>query len=156
MAAGEGRAPQGLRELKKLAEATFFRAWNEIPLHRRAQIMAEGFSIDPMLAAFDALLDGPLPAPPGTGAEPPKNELDLHLLAWAVSNCHTLALRRLRQFSPDAEWWQHVQRICEKAGARSQGVLRASVPREMTEGARDGRPPVATRGVGRANAVRDR
>jgi len=29
----------------------------------------------------------------------------------------------------------HVLRICEKAGARSQGVLRASVPTEMTEGA---------------------
>jgi len=61
-------------------------------------------------------------------------ELDVHLLAWAVSNCHTLARRRLRAQSADVEWWQHVLRICEKAGAKSPGVLRAAVPIEITEG----------------------
>ena len=71
-------------------------------------------------------------------AEPPKAPAlispDVHLLAWAVTNCHTLARRRLHRQSQDAEWWQHVQRICEKAGARSAGVLRASVPTEITDG----------------------
>ena len=61
-------------------------------------------------------------------------EPDAHLLAWAVSNCHTLARRRLNAHSADTEWWQHVIRICEKAGAKSPGVLRAAVPTEITDG----------------------
>ena len=70
-----------------------------------------------------------LPAP----AEPP----DVQLLAWAVTNCHTLARRALTRTPPafDREKWEHVLRICEKAGARSQGVLRAALPTEITEGA---------------------
>jgi hypothetical protein len=60
----------------------------------------------------------------------------VQLLAWAVVNCHTLAKRALARSTSvyDREKWEHVLRICEKAGARSQGVLRASVPTEMTEG----------------------
>lgn len=64
-------------------------------------------------------------------AAPP--EVDVQLLAWAVSNCHTLARRRIRA-GVDLEYWEHVQRICEKVGARSKGVLRASLPTEITEG----------------------
>jgi len=60
--------------------------------------------------------------------------VDVQLLAWAVSNFHTLARRRLAAGSVDAEWWGHVLRICEKAGARSLGVLRASVPTKITDG----------------------
>jgi hypothetical protein len=56
------------------------------------------------------------------------------LLAWAVSNCHILARRRLKAGSVDAEWWSHVVRICEKAGAESAGVLRAALPRQITDG----------------------
>ena len=56
------------------------------------------------------------------------------LLAWAVTNCHTLARRRMVAGSADMEWWGHVLRICEKAGARSAGILRAGLPTEMTEG----------------------
>lgn len=61
---------------------------------------------------------------------------EIRLLAWAVSNCHTLARRRLRPAaaSSDTEWWQHILRICEKAGARSEGILRASLPTEITNG----------------------
>lgn len=67
--------------------------------------------------------------------------VDVQLLAWAVSNCHTLArreLNRLRPYvNPDTlaiERWEHVLRICEKAGAQSEGVLRAAVPTEITGG----------------------
>lgn len=69
-------------------------------------------------------------------ADPSGTPADLQLLAWAVVNCHMLARRALaRSTSPyDREKWEHVLRICEKAGARSQGVLRASLPAEMTEG----------------------
>lgn len=60
----------------------------------------------------------------------------VQLLAWAVSNCHTLARRALAYSVSvyDREKWEHVLRICEKAGARSTGVLRASLPTEITEG----------------------
>lgn len=67
-------------------------------------------------------------------------EPDLQLLAWAVSNCHTLALREIRRLEKGGallqmiDRWKHVQRICEKAGARSKGVLRASLPTEITDG----------------------
>lgn len=71
---------------------------------------------------------------------PPKVEPDVHLLAWAVSNCYMLARRRIAKQTTDEEWWQHVLRICEKAGATSQGVLRAAVPREITEGSRAALP----------------
>lgn len=71
----------------------------------------------------------------------PSSEVDVQLLAWAVSNCHTLARRELNRFRPygtpdtlTIERWEHIIRICEKAGARSQGVLRAAVPTEITEG----------------------
>jgi hypothetical protein len=61
---------------------------------------------------------------------------DVQLLAWAVVNCHTLARRALARTTSayDREKWEHVLRICEKAGARSQGILRASVPTEITGG----------------------
>ncbi len=61
----------------------------------------------------------------------------VQLLAWAVTNCHTLARRALASSTSvwDREKWEHVLRICEKAGARSQGVLRAALPTEITEGA---------------------
>lgn len=63
-------------------------------------------------------------------------EVDVQLLAWAVTNCHMLARRALAHTASvyDREKWEHVQRICEKAGARSSGVLRASLPTEITEG----------------------
>jgi hypothetical protein len=90
-------------------------------------------------------------APTGSTAEQgqgvqssPAPDVDVQLLAWAVSNCHTLARRRLnalRQRVPldallEKEFvsWDHVLRICAKAGARSAGVLRASVPTEITGG----------------------
>jgi hypothetical protein len=81
--------------------------------------------------ALDRWLDS-LPAVP-----PPDDRLDTQLLAWTVVNCHMLARRALaRSHSAyDREKWEHVLRICEKAGARSQGVLRASLPTEITEGA---------------------
>lgn len=77
---------------------------------------------------------------------------EIRLLAWAVSNCHTLARRRIYALdklsgltrdrvdgpvlvTQEWEFWRHVQRICEKAGARSAGVLRASLPTEITDGA---------------------
>lgn len=61
----------------------------------------------------------------------------IQLLAWAIGNCHMLARRALAKTTSafDREKWEHVLRICEKAGARSEGVLRASLPTEMTEGA---------------------
>jgi hypothetical protein len=75
----------------------------------------------------------------------------VQLLAWAVTNCHTLARRALARTVSvyDREKWEHVLRICEKAGARSAGVLRASVPTELTEGeglaaARSALPPLQT------------
>lgn len=77
----------------------------------------------------------------GTGfvhqAASPLSPDQIQLLAWAVSNCHTLARRALRHSTSayDREKWEHVLRICEKAGAKSQGVLRASLPTELTEGA---------------------
>lgn len=78
------------------------------------------------------------------GAEPPQ-DVDVQLLAWAVSNCHTLARRELNRLRPYVvpdtlaiERWEHVLRICEKAGARSKGVLRASLPTEITDGGSDG------------------
>lgn len=83
-------------------------------------------------------------------------EVDVQLLAWAVSNCHMLARRRLNALdklgdsqplsflNQEREFWQHVQRICEKAGAKSAGVLRASVPRDITDGA--GETPVQPSG----------
>lgn len=65
-----------------------------------------------------------------------QDDLDAQLLAWAVSNCHTLARRALAHTTSgyDREKWEHVLRICEKAGARSAGVLRASLPTEITDG----------------------
>jgi hypothetical protein len=62
-----------------------------------------------------------------------EKSVNVQLLAWAVTNCHMLARRRIRA-GVDLEYWEHVQRICEKAGARSKGVLRASLPTEITEG----------------------
>lgn len=86
-------------------------------------------------------------APPDFGPE------QIQLLASAVVNCHMLARRRINALSQrqplsallekELESWQHVLRICEKAGARSQGVLRASVPTEITEGSQ---PPALTGG----------
>ncbi len=72
----------------------------------------------------------------------------VQLLAWAVGNCHMLARRALaRTMSAfDREKWEHVLRICEKAGARSQGVLRASLPTELTEGSPLGNPPQPAKG----------
>lgn len=71
-------------------------------------------------------------------AVPPQlDESEVQLLAWAVTNCHMLARRALARSTSafDREKWEHVLRITEKAGARSQGVLRAALPTEMTEGA---------------------
>ncbi len=81
----------------------------------------------------------------------------VQLLAWAVSNCHTLARRRLNvlgRLQPpltallqlELESWEHVQRICEKAGASSKGVLRAALPTEVTYGSEavSPSPPAAT------------
>jgi hypothetical protein len=59
---------------------------------------------------------------------------NVQMLAWAVSNLHMLARRRINAASPDAEWWSKVLAVCEKAGARSHGVLRLGVPTEITEG----------------------
>src|SRR5882757_6384550 len=76
----------------------------------------------------------------GVRLPPPRTEVDVQLLAWAVSNCHTLARREINRLEKGGallqmiERWQHVLRICEKAGARSKGVLRASLPTEITEG----------------------
>lgn len=80
------------------------------------------------------------------GAEP--TAADVQLLAWAVVNSHTLARRALARTTSvyDREKWQHVLRICEKAGARSEGILRASLPTQMTEGAeREKEPPQCAR-----------
>lgn len=77
-------------------------------------------------------------------AASPLSPDQIQLLAWAVSNCHILARRALRHSTSvdDREKWEHVLRICEKAGAKSQGVLRASLPTELTEGAAlRGAPP---------------
>jgi hypothetical protein len=67
---------------------------------------------------------------------PQKEDIDLQLLAWAVVNCHTLARRALARSTSvyDREKWEHVLRVCERAGARSAGVLRASLPTEITDG----------------------
>ena len=66
----------------------------------------------------------------------PIGDAEVQLLAWATVNCHTLARRALARSTSvyDREKWEHVLRICEKAGARSQGVLRMSMPTESTEG----------------------
>lgn len=66
----------------------------------------------------------------------PPTEIDVQLLAWATVNCHVLARRALAHSTSayDREKWEHVLRICEKAGARSKGILRLSVPTEITEG----------------------
>ena len=78
-----------------------------------------------------------LPAESPTREEP----VDAQALAWAVSNCYVLARRRLRvSVSSEQEWWKHILRICEKAGAQSTGVLRAAVPTEITEGAESPTP----------------
>ena len=63
-------------------------------------------------------------------------DVDVQLLAWAITNCHTLARRALAHTTSvyDREKWEHVLRICEKAGAKSKGVLRAAVPTEITGG----------------------
>ena len=64
---------------------------------------------------------------------------------WAVVNCHVLARRELHRLreqivTPSAsrdlaiERWEHVLRICELAGAKSAGVLRAAIPTEITDG----------------------
>jgi hypothetical protein len=99
---------------------------------------------DPLVMAIHAALDAGLLAAsrqPVTPEPGPLAAEQVQLLAWAVSNCHTLArreLNRLRPYvTPDTlaiERWEHVQRICEKAGARSNGVLRASLPTEITDG----------------------
>lgn len=83
-------------------------------------------------------------AAPPTSDYPPEQ---VQLLAWAAVNCHTLARRALAHDLQlkSREKWEHVLRICEKAGARSAGVLRMSVPTELTEGAAppppDAEPP---------------
>jgi hypothetical protein len=73
-----------------------------------------------------------------SGASSPSGgDVSMQLLAWAVTNCHMLARRALARSTSmyDREKWEHVLRICDKAGARSAGVLRASVPTEITDGA---------------------
>ena len=61
--------------------------------------------------------------------------VDVWLIQWAVSNCHTLARRRIKAGSTDSEWWNHVLRLCEKAGAKSLGVLRDTPPAQAREAA---------------------
>lgn len=58
---------------------------------------------------------------------------------WGLANVYTLARRRLRKLPEghsEREWWQHVIRISEEAGVKQPGVLRHSVPTEITDGAR--------------------
>ena len=57
-------------------------------------------------------------------ADTEPNGVDVWLIKWAISNCHTLARRRIKAGSTDSDWWGHVLRLCEKAGAKSLGVLR--------------------------------
>ena len=64
---------------------------------------------------------------------------------WGLANVYTIARRRLRALSesnPEREWWQHVVRISEESGVRQPGVLRHSVPTEITDGAGKPLPPV--------------
>ncbi len=88
----------------------------------------------------------PIVGPADTGAIESEQ---VQLLAWAVSNCHTLARRELNRLRPyinlnklAIERWEHVQRICEKAGAQSKGVLRAALPTEITDGEEPAALPV--------------
>ena len=71
---------------------------------------------------------GRLPTTPETVGRTPE---------WGLANVYTIARRRLRAPSlpeSEREWWQHVVRIAEESGVRQPGVLRHSVPTELTEG----------------------
>ena len=75
----------------------------------------------------------PDPLPEGGAVEPMK----ARSVEWGLANVYMLARRRLRAL-PDGdserEWWQHIQRIAEESGVRQHGVLRHSVPTELTDG----------------------
>jgi hypothetical protein len=127
-----------IEQLSK-ARATFY-AWLEPEYRAIGEVIA-------ILQTPGAVSDEVFAAPPVMKER--QEEVDVHLLAWAVSNCHTLArreLNRLKRLPVDGalsvERWEHVQRICEKAGARSAGVLRASLLTEITDGSAAAAPPV--------------
>lgn len=64
-------------------------------------------------------------------------------MEWAADNCYTLARRELRRLDRETverggtgmtpvsvamRTWQHIIRICERAGCQGQGVLREASP----------------------------
>lgn len=104
--------------------------------HGEAPTPYERGMLRQMSSAFRAGFDAALTVE----AEHPQQEPDVQLLAWATVNCHVLARRALAHTTSvyDREKWEHVLRICEKAGARSKGILRLSVPTEITDGGSDG------------------
>lgn len=54
---------------------------------------------------------------------------------WGLVNVYTIARRRLnRCAASEREWWEHVIRIAEESGVKSEGVLRRSVPTEIIGG----------------------
>jgi hypothetical protein len=70
--------------------------------------------------------------------EPPRS------IEWGLANVYTIARRRLRKLPdghPEREWWQHVVRIAEESGVKQPGVLRHSVPTEITDGSPAPRDP---------------
>ena len=103
--------------------------------HCIAARRGEGTHWDRFAASIQALGIGPVTArtyrvlPSDTEdnlpmADTEPNGVDVWLIKWAISNCHTLARRRIKAGSTDSDWWGHVLRLCEKAGAKSLGVLR--------------------------------
>jgi hypothetical protein len=117
----------------------------EQPEDRRGRFMLNGYGRRCYELGFAAAQAEGCNTKEAFVADPPVpqslEEADIQLLAWAVTNCHMLARRALARSTSvfDREKWEHVLRICEKAGARSQGVLRAALPTEITDGAD---PPV--------------
>ncbi len=70
----------------------------------------------------------------------------MRAVCYALTNVYTLARRGLRRSvklddAQSADYWNHIIRLCEDAGCRSQGVLRASLPTEMTDGSAALPPP---------------
>ena len=79
--------------------------------------------------------------PVSGGIERGEEQPPTRSMEWGLGNCYMLARRELRRLermgckadSMSVERWQHVVRICEEAGAKSKGVLRATLPTEYTE-----------------------
>lgn len=97
--------------------------------HCIAARRGEGTHWDRFAASIQALGIGPVTArtyrvlPSDTEdnlpmADTEPNGVDVWLIKWAISNCHTLARRRIKAGSTDSDWWGHVLRLCEKAGAK--------------------------------------